>query len=67
MRKLFTEPLLRHGLHNPVVPPLLRADDVENTASSIVACWNVFTELLPGNACTKSVKMKTVYVRVHVV
>jgi hypothetical protein len=23
---------------------------MENTASSIVACWTVFTELLPGNA-----------------
>jgi hypothetical protein len=26
------------------------ADDIENTASSIVACWTVFTELLPDNA-----------------
>jgi hypothetical protein len=39
---VFTEPLLRNGLHNPVVPPLLGADDIENTASSIVACWTVF-------------------------
>jgi hypothetical protein len=28
--------------------------DTENTASSIVACWTVFTELLPGNAVIKS-------------
>jgi hypothetical protein len=31
------------------------ADDIENIASSIVACWTVFTELLPGNALIKSV------------
>jgi hypothetical protein len=31
------------------------ADDVENTAPSIVACWAVFTELLPGNALIRSV------------
>jgi hypothetical protein len=29
--------------------------DTDNTASSIAACWNVFTELLPGNALMKSV------------
>jgi hypothetical protein len=29
----------------------------ENTASSIVACWTVFTELLPGNALIKSVML----------
>jgi hypothetical protein len=28
--------------------------ETENTASSIVACWTVFTELLPGNAFIKS-------------
>jgi hypothetical protein len=33
------------------------ADDIENTASSIVACWAVFTELLPGNALIKSVAL----------
>jgi hypothetical protein len=27
----------------------------ESTASSIVACWTVFTELLRSNALTKSV------------
>jgi hypothetical protein len=52
---VFAEPLLRNGLHNPVVSPLLGADDIENTASSVVACWAVFTELLPGNALIKSV------------
>jgi hypothetical protein len=30
------------------------ADDIENTASSIVACWTVFTELFSGNALIKS-------------
>jgi hypothetical protein len=29
--------LLRKGLHNSVVPQLLGADDIENTASSILA------------------------------
>jgi hypothetical protein len=52
---VFTELLLRNGLHNPVVPPLLGADDKENTASSIVVCWTMFTELLPDNALIKSV------------
>jgi hypothetical protein len=32
------------------------ADDTENTASSIVACWAVFTELLSGNALMKLVE-----------
>jgi hypothetical protein len=31
------------------------ADDIENTASSIIACSTVFTELLPSNALIKSV------------
>jgi hypothetical protein len=43
-------PSLRNGLSNPVAPPVLGADYIENTASSIVECWTVFTELLPGNA-----------------
>jgi hypothetical protein len=47
--------VLRNGLLNLVVPPLLDADDIENTASPIVACWTVFTELLPGNALLESV------------
>jgi hypothetical protein len=34
---VFTETLLRNGLHNPVVPLLLGADDIGNTTSSIVA------------------------------
>jgi hypothetical protein len=29
--------------------------DTEKTAYSTVACWTVFTELLPGNALIKSV------------
>jgi hypothetical protein len=35
-------------------------EDVENTASSTVVCWTVFTEPLPGNALIKSV---TVYIQ----
>jgi hypothetical protein len=60
---VFTEPLLRNGLHNPVVPPLLGADDIENTASFIVACWAVFIELLPGNALIKSVTILLFHLR----
>jgi hypothetical protein len=52
---VFSEPLLRNGLHNPVFPPLLYADDIENTTSSIVARWTVFAEVLPGNTLIKSV------------
>jgi hypothetical protein len=29
--------------------------DTENTATTVVACWTVFTELLPGSALIKSV------------
>jgi hypothetical protein len=43
-RIVFTEPLLRNGLHNPVVPLLLDADDIEITASSIVACWTAYMQ-----------------------
>jgi hypothetical protein len=32
--------------------------DTENTVSSIVACWTMFTELLPGNTLTKSVTIQ---------
>jgi hypothetical protein len=34
-------------------------DDIENTSSSIVACWTVFTEMLSGLALIKSV---TIYI-----
>jgi heme/copper-type cytochrome/quinol oxidase subunit 1 len=54
---VFTEPLLRNGFGNAVVPPLLGADDIEKAASSIVACWIVFTKQLRGNALIKSVKI----------
>jgi hypothetical protein len=54
---MFTEPLFINGLHNPVVPPLLGVDDIEIRASSVIACWAVFTELLPGNALIKSVTL----------
>jgi hypothetical protein len=50
---MFTKPVLRNELHNPVLPSLLGTDDTENTASSIVAFWTVFTELLLGNALIK--------------
>jgi hypothetical protein len=33
--------------------------DAENTASSNVACWTVFTVLLPGNALVKSVTIQS--------
>jgi hypothetical protein len=37
-------------------PPLCDVTtSTENTASSIVACWAVFTQLLPGNGLIKSV------------
>jgi hypothetical protein len=32
----FAEPLLRNGLHNPVVPPVLGADNIEN---SLIYCY----------------------------
>jgi hypothetical protein len=35
------------------------ADDVENTASSIVACWTLFTGLMSGNALIKSVTISS--------
>jgi hypothetical protein len=54
-RSVFTEPLLTNGLHNTVVLTPLGADDIENIAPSIAACWAVFIELLPGNALIKSV------------
>jgi hypothetical protein len=39
-------------------PPLRDVTvDTEKTASSIAACWTVFTELLPGNALIKSVTL----------
>jgi hypothetical protein len=58
---VFTKPLLRNGLHNAVVPPQLGADDIENTASPIVACWVMFTELLPGNMLIKSATICNLY------
>jgi hypothetical protein len=48
--------------HNPALRYVTA--DMENTASSIVACWTVFTELLPGNALLKSV---TILIAVSVV
>jgi hypothetical protein len=31
--------------------------DMEKTASTTVACWTVFRELLPGNVLNKSVTL----------
>jgi hypothetical protein len=39
-RSVFTEPLTWRGLHNPIVPPLLGADDIEN--SPIYCCVMVY-------------------------
>jgi hypothetical protein len=49
---------MHHRKHMSRVHYLLLCDDaadMENTASSIVAYWTVFTELSPGNALIKSV------------
>jgi hypothetical protein len=62
--KCLTKPLLRSGLHNLVVPPLLGPDDIQNTVSSIAASWTVFTGLLPGNAFIKSVTILMGHVRI---
>jgi hypothetical protein len=45
---------LETGCTTAFVPMLLSTDVIENLASSIVACWTVFTELLPGNALIKT-------------
>jgi hypothetical protein len=37
--------------------------DTENTASSIVSCWTVFTEILPDNALIKSITISYRYAR----
>jgi hypothetical protein len=42
-------------VYQAVVPPLLGSDNIENTASSIVTCWTMFAELLPGNTLIKFV------------
>jgi hypothetical protein len=63
---VFTQELLRNGLHNRVVLPLLGADGIENTASCIVACWTVFTELLPGNVLIKFVNSRAATYSEHI-
>jgi hypothetical protein len=40
--------------------------DTENKASSIAACWTLFTELLPDNALMKSVKFVCMFVCTNV-
>jgi hypothetical protein len=37
------------------------ADDIESPTSSIVACWTLFTEPLPGNVQIKSVTTYNIY------
>jgi hypothetical protein len=51
---VFTESLLRNGLYNPVVPPLLCADDIENSLIYCCVLDSVY-RLSPGNALIKSV------------
>jgi hypothetical protein len=49
---------MQHRKHMSGDHYLLLSDvtaDTENTASSVVACWTVFTEPLPCNALIKSV------------
>jgi hypothetical protein len=46
---------VRLRVHWSVTSTGCNADGIENTASSIVACWTMITELLPGNALNKSV------------
>jgi hypothetical protein len=50
--------LLSRCLEAGCITPLFHLCSVqmtENTASSIVACWTLFTELFPGNMLIKSV------------
>jgi hypothetical protein len=47
----------KHTSHDHHPPLYDVTADMENTASPIVACWTVFTELLPGNALIKSVTL----------
>jgi hypothetical protein len=44
---------VRLRIHWSVTSIRYGMEDMENTASYIVACWTVFTELLPGNALIK--------------
>jgi hypothetical protein len=44
-----------HGSYRKQLPYFWWRHLIENIASSIVACWTMFTELLPGNALIKSV------------
>jgi hypothetical protein len=48
---------MSHDHHSPLRDVTA---DTENTASSVVACWTVFTELLPGNALFKTVTISTI-------
>jgi hypothetical protein len=43
-------------------PPLRDVNaDMAKTVSSVVACWTVFTEMLPGNELIKSVTISNCY------
>jgi hypothetical protein len=54
---VFTEPLPRSGLHNPVVLLLLGANHIEHSFPYIVASWEVFAEPLRGNVLIKYVTL----------
>jgi hypothetical protein len=51
---------VRLRVHWSVTSTERGADNIENTASSIVACWTVFTELLPGKSLIKRVTINSV-------
>jgi hypothetical protein len=64
IQPVYWRQLHEHTANTPCDRYLLLCDvtvDTKNTASSIVACWTVFTELLPGNALIKSVTIYSVW------
>jgi hypothetical protein len=46
-------------------PPRDVAANTGNTVSSTVACWTVFTELLPGNALIKPLTIRIYFVLIY--
>jgi hypothetical protein len=56
-------PRIRLRVHWSVSSAGRGADDIENTVSSIVPCWTLFTELLPSNALIKSVTILSTHPR----
>jgi hypothetical protein len=53
-------PRVRLRVHWSITSTGRGADDIENTASFIIACWTVFTEPLPGNALIKSATLRKI-------